>query len=60
MNEMYTTQEVAKMTKSHVVTIRRYIDEGKLKAVKIGKKFLIEKNDLQTFIDSYKKESRGA
>ncbi len=51
----YTTDEVASILKVDPESIRRYVRSGKLKAVKLGGKFIrIEKIDLQNFINSSK------
>ncbi len=52
----YTTEEVAKLLQVDPESIRRYVRSGKLKAVKLGGRFIrIEKVDLDTFI----KEQKG-
>jgi len=51
----YTTHEVATLLKVDPESVRRYVRSGKLKAVKLGGKFIrIEKVDLNNFIDSLK------
>lgn len=51
----YITDEVATLLKVDPESVRRYVRRGKLKAVKLGGKFIrIEKADLNTFIDSLK------
>lgn len=51
----YTTDEVADILKVDPESIRRYVRQGKLKAVKLGGKFIrIEKKDLDNFINSLK------
>ncbi len=51
----YTTDEVATILKVDPESVRRYVRSGKLKAVKLGGKFIrIEKVDLNNFIDSLK------
>jgi len=52
----YTTEEVAKLLQVDPETVRRYVRQNKLRAVKLGGKFIrIEKGDLDTFIESLKK-----
>lgn len=52
----YTTDEVASLLKVDPESVRRYVRSGKLKAVKLGGKFIrIEKVDLNNFINSLKK-----
>ena len=53
----YTTEEVAKILLVDPESIRRYVRSGKLKAVKLGGKFIrIEKTDLNRFTESLKTE----
>ncbi len=52
----YTTKEVSKLLKVDPETVRRYVRQGDLRAVKLGGKFIrIDKADLDTFIESLKK-----
>lgn len=52
----YTTEEVAKLLQVDPETVRRYVRQGKLRAVKLGGKFIrIDKADLDVFIEDLKK-----
>jgi len=52
----YTTSEVASLLQVDPESVRRYVRSGKLKAVKLGGKFIrIERIDLNNFINSLKK-----
>lgn len=52
----YTTEEVAKLLQVDPETVRRYVRQGDLKAVKLGGKFIrIDKADLDIFIENLKK-----
>lgn len=52
----YTTDEVAKLLQVDPETVRRYVRNGSLKAVKLGGKFIrIDNADLDTFIEQLKK-----
>ena len=53
--EMLTVEEVAKMLKVHVKTVRHWINTGELKAMDIGRDYRISRSDLQEFIDNRKK-----
>lgn len=53
--KLYTTQEVADMLKVTVISIRRYIKLGKLKAVKFGRELRITEEQLNDFIEKYSK-----
>jgi excisionase family DNA binding protein len=51
----YTTDDVAKMLKIDPESVRRYVRSGKLRAMKLGGKFIrIEKIDLDRFIEELK------
>lgn len=50
MDEYLTTQELAKLLKVHIITIRRYINSGKLPALFFGKEFRVKKSDLEKFL----------
>lgn len=52
----YTTEEVAKLLQVDPETVRRYVRQGDLRAVKLGGKFIrVDKADLNIFIESLKK-----
>lgn len=51
----YTTEEVAKLLQVDPETVRRYVRQGDLRAVKLGGKFIrIDKIDLDKFIETLK------
>ena len=52
----YTTEEVAKLLQVDPETVRRYVRQGDLRAVKLGGKFIrVDKADLDIFIEGLKK-----
>lgn len=52
----YTTDEVSKLLQVDPETVRRYVRQGELRAVKLGGKFIrIDKIDLNAFIEGLKK-----
>lgn len=52
----YTTEEVSKLLQVDPETVRRYVRQGNLRAVKLGGKFIrIDKADLDKFIENLKK-----
>lgn len=53
MDDLLTVKQVAILLKVHPLTIRRYINEGKLKAVRVGENVRISQTDLQSFSKSY-------
>lgn len=48
-NRLYTVDEVAERLHLHVKTVRRYIQDGRLKARRIGKEYRITEADLDAF-----------
>lgn len=51
----YTTEEVARLLRVDPESVRRYVRSGKLRAVKLGGKFIrIDKADLDKFIEQLK------
>jgi len=49
MTRLYSADDVAGLLNLHVKTIRRYIQEGRLKARRIGKEYRIAGRDLNEF-----------
>ena len=47
--ELYSVEQVAERLGLHVKTVRAYVREGKLKAVRIGKSYRITREDLENF-----------
>jgi excisionase family DNA binding protein len=47
----YTSEQAAKLLSIHPKTVHRYIREGKLKANKVGKSWLITGHDLSVFAE---------
>ncbi|HEX5420509.1 MAG TPA: helix-turn-helix domain-containing protein [Gammaproteobacteria bacterium] len=47
--ELLSIFEVAKRLKLHVKTVRNYVREGRLKAVRIGKQYRISRADVEAF-----------
>lgn len=50
--ELFTADEVAQRLGLHVRTVRNYIRDGSLHAVRIGKQYRIARADLETFTGS--------
>jgi len=50
MPELFTVKEVAKMFKCDPQTIRRYIKEGLLGAVRLKGEYRITQEDINTFL----------
>jgi excisionase family DNA binding protein len=51
MEDIYTTKQVAGLLQVSVITIRRYIKSGKLKASKIGKNYRIKESDIESLLE---------
>ncbi len=51
-NEKLTIEEAAKQLKIHPNTLRRYVSEGKIKAIVIGGTTRIEQNAINSLSDS--------
>jgi excisionase family DNA binding protein len=45
----YSVEQVANLLGLHVKTVRNYVREGRLKAVRIGKQYRIAREDLEAF-----------
>jgi excisionase family DNA binding protein len=45
--ELYSVEQVAERLGLHVKTVRNYVREGRLKAVRIGKQYRIAQEDLE-------------
>src|SRR3954468_23463852 len=47
--QMYSVDEVAELLGLHVKTVRSYVRDGRLSAVRIGKQYRIARPDLEAF-----------
>jgi len=57
MPSFYTVDQIANLIDMHPKTIRRYIQDGKLKATKLGKQYRIANNDLNHFMGQQTQDS---
>lgn len=48
--EFYKPEDLAELLEVNIMTIYRYIKAGKLKGIKIGRGFRIEKKEFQDFL----------
>jgi excisionase family DNA binding protein len=53
MEDLLTVKQVAIILKVHQLTIRRYINEGKLKAIRLAGNIRISQKDLHDFSENY-------
>jgi excisionase family DNA binding protein len=47
--QLYSVEQVADLLGLHVKTVRNYVRDGRLKAVRIGKQYRISRDDLEVF-----------
>jgi len=64
MNEMnsenwLTVKEITTRLKLHPNTVARYIQEGKLRGVKVGKNYRVRESDLAAFVGEYSDEEQA-
>ena len=50
MPELLSVKEVARLLRLHELTVRRHIRSGRLRAVKVGGRYRVEQEDLDSFI----------
>lgn len=48
--QLYSTEEVAEQLGVHVRTVRGYVRDGRLRAVRFGKQYRITREDLEAFV----------
>ncbi|MFJ3436868.1 helix-turn-helix domain-containing protein [Streptomyces cyaneofuscatus] len=58
--ELYSIGEVAEQLGLHVRTVRNYVRDGRLKAVRIGKQYRISRADFEALTGSTSTQSAGA
>jgi excisionase family DNA binding protein len=56
--ELFTVQETARMLKVSPLTVRRYIADGRLPAVKVGRSVRVRKEVLDQFIKPIEPKAR--
>ncbi|MBA7555299.1 hypothetical protein ES705_47957 [subsurface metagenome] len=49
--QFYNVEALSKMLFIPVDTVRKYIRKGKIKAIKIGRYYLVSEENLQKFLD---------
>jgi len=52
VDQLYTTEQVAKLLQIHPLTVLKYINSGKLKAVKLGRVYRVTESNLQKFLEA--------
>jgi len=48
--KLYNLDELSKSLDIHVVTLQRYVREGRILAQKVGKRYLVSKESLENFL----------
>ena len=56
-NGYYSVPQIAQLVHMHPKTIQRYIREGKLRAVKLGRGWRVTGHDLSAFMEANKQQS---
>lgn len=51
VDRLYTTEQVAKLLQIHPLTVLKYINSGKLRAVKLGRVYRVTETSLQKFLE---------
>ena len=52
VENIYTTDQVAKILQIHPLTVLKYIKQGKIKGIKLGRVYRILESALQSFLDN--------
>ena len=52
MEKLYTPEQIAQLLQVNVVTVHRWLRDGKLKSVKIGRLWRVSARNLEEFIHS--------
>ncbi|MBU0577786.1 helix-turn-helix domain-containing protein [Patescibacteria group bacterium] len=51
VEQIYTTEQVAKLLQIHPLTVLKYIKQGKLHGVKLGRVYRMRESDIQKFLN---------
>ncbi len=60
MKRLYSVEDAAEVLSISKWTVRKYISEGKLSAVRIGTRVLLEDTELERFISDCKEQPEEA
>ena len=60
MDNLFNINQAAFILKVHPLTVRRYIKEGRLKAMKVGGNVRIREKDLQEFNKDYTPSTKSS
>ena len=59
MDEILTTKEMAKYLKLHEITIPKYAAEGVIPAIRVGRVWRYDKDEVDKWIQSGLKQKKG-
>jgi excisionase family DNA binding protein len=54
-----TTHEIAELFKVSEATVRAWIHEGELRAIRVGREFRVAAKDLEAFVDAHATRSEN-
>ena len=54
MEKLLTTEQVAELLQIHINVIRKWLKEGKLPGIKLGREWRVDPQDLEAFIQAAK------
>ncbi|MBD3360207.1 helix-turn-helix domain-containing protein [Candidatus Peregrinibacteria bacterium] len=57
--KFFTTEQVANILQVHPFTILKFIREGKLKGIKLGRVYRIKESDIKNFLEERMTHSKG-
>lgn len=57
--KFFTTEQVANILQVHPFTILKFIREGKLKGIKLGRVYRIKESDIKKFLEERMTHSKG-
>jgi len=58
-NKLLTPEQVAEILQVHVLTVYSYIRRGKFDAIRLGRSYRIDPDDLEIFVQSNKFNNGG-
>lgn len=50
-NKFYSVEELSEKLEMHIDTIRRYIREGRIKAIKFGRSYRIKEEEVKRILE---------
>ena len=56
MSQLLTLREVCERLRLHINTVREYINEGKIPAIKFDRVWRVEEKDLEEFVRARKQK----